>query len=152
MTNQTNKLKQSKGFTLVEILIVVIIVGLLAGIAVSKLGDNKERAVIAVKKSAATEINKAIQAAYVKGASVVPQAAGGELATIALLGQLQNLSPAMGGAPFTLASAQEVIRNLQDVTPNTGNILINAVPAVGTGGSLRDVEVVWTSAGTTALD
>ncbi len=136
MNKSLLKLK-TKGFTLVEILIVVIIVGLLAGIAVSKLGDNKERAVIAVKKSAATEINKAVQAAYVKGATL----ASAPATVDALVVGLQGLLPAVGGAPFTAASATEMRANIADTTANTGTLVLRGTNA----GILRDVEVVWSA-------
>jgi len=139
------KLKQTKGFTLVEILIVVIIVGLLAGIAVSKLGDNKERAVQSVKKSAAAEINKAVQAAYVKGYLPTATVANGTPGTpgaagvVALVGQLQALG---SNAPFTAASAAEMQNNIADTTANSGSLYVTGG---GTGTGLRDVEVVYSA-------
>jgi type IV pilus assembly protein PilA len=138
-----NKLKQSKGFTLVEILIVVIIVGLLAGIAVSKLGDSKERAVQAVKKSAASELNKAIQAAYVKGnilsSGVVTAATGASATSVA---GIQSLITTLSEAPhstFTASSATEMRANVADTTPNGGFL----TATVGTGSGHRDLEVVY---------
>jgi len=121
-----NSLQHSKGFTLVEILIVVIIVGLLSGIAVSKLGDSKERAVQSVKKSAAAELNKAIQIAYIKG-NIIPAFTGSNnvneiisaSATDAhgidsLIIQLQ------GFGTFTASSAEEMKHGITDTTPNGG--------------------------------
>jgi type IV pilus assembly protein PilA len=138
-----NSLKQSKGFTLVEILIVVIIVGLLAGIAVSKLGDSKERAVQAVKKSAAAELNKAIQTAYVKGnilSSGVVTAATGASASDA--SGIQGLITTLAAAPhsiFTSSSATEMSANIADPTPNGGYL----TATVGAGSGHRDLEVIY---------
>jgi type IV pilus assembly protein PilA len=123
-----NQLKK-KGFTLVEILIVVIIVGLLAGIAVSKLGDSKERAVISVKKSAAAELNKAIQTAYVKG-NIIATAFN----TLDVIGVSQQ--PEIE-SQFTISSLTELRKNITDPTPNTGVFSV-------TGSAHRDAEVVYT--------
>jgi prepilin-type N-terminal cleavage/methylation domain-containing protein len=112
-----SSLKQSKGFTLVEILIVVIIVGLLAGIAVSKLGDSKERAVAAVKKSAAAELNKAIQTAYVKGQIIATIPAGIDLAAVSDLTEVSQIAN-----QFTASSLQELRLNIVDTTPNSGTL------------------------------
>jgi type IV pilus assembly protein PilA len=137
-----NSLKQSKGFTLVEILIVVIIVGLLAGIAVSKLGDSKERAVAAVKKSAAAELNKAIQATYVKG-DIIPAAVVAALpATTA--GVLDLISPTGSAgtvisSQFTASSLTELASNIQNETPNSGSVALNG------GATHSALEVVYSS-------
>lgn len=122
----TLKLKKTaqKGFTLVEILIVVIIVGLLAGIAVVKLGDSKERAVISVKKNIATELNKAIQSAYVRGEYISGFAVTNDAAgVVSVLNALQAIP---NNAPFTTTSAAEMIRGIQDETPGTGSWEVNA--------------------------
>lgn len=137
-----NQLK-SKGFTLVEILIVVIIVGLLAGIAVSKLGDSKERAVVSVKKSAAAELNKALQTAYVKGNVITTAftAYDGTADTTASNASGRSAVLAVTNAPrileqFTASSLAELRKNVADVTPNTGSFSV-------TGTQHRDVEVVY---------
>jgi len=134
-----NSLKQTKGFTLVEILIVVIIVGLLAGIAVSKLGDSKERAVASVKKSAAAELNKAIQTAYVKGniidAAGITAVLAGTNGTddVILLTQNTNIS-----SQFTASSLAELRTNIADVTPNSGSVSV-------TGADNKGLEVLYTA-------
>lgn len=136
-----NQLK-SKGFTLVEILIVVIIVGLLAGIAVSKLGDSKERAVVSVKKSAAAELNKALQTAYVKGNIIGTAITPG--ATVASLAQFIGTvaAPTSGNtritSQFTASSLSELRKNVEDTTPNTGSFSV-------TGATHRDAEIVYTA-------
>lgn len=122
-------LKQSKGFTLVEILIVVIIVGLLAGIAVSKLGDSKEKAVAAVKKSAAAELNKAIQVAYVKGDVIAPAVVAALPATTAGVLDLISSTGSAGdiiSKQFTASSLAELAANIQNTTPNSGSVIVTA--------------------------
>ena len=130
-----SSLKQSKGFTLVEILIVVIIVGLLSGIAVSKLGDSKERAVASVKKSAAAELNKAIQATYVKGLIIATTPAAGSASDAA---PIQALITALQAREvFTSTSAAEMLHGITDRTPNGGFLTTNAA-------AHRDLEVIYT--------
>jgi type IV pilus assembly protein PilA len=141
-----NSLKQSKGFTLVEILIVVIIVGLLAGIAVSKLGDSKEKAVAAVKKSAAAELNKAIQATYVKGNVIASATVQGYVATGGVAGVTALTNNPFITAEFTASSLTELRANIINNTPNSGSLsLINS--GVGNA-SHRDLEVQFDKDGT----
>lgn len=129
-----NSLKQSKGFTLVEILIVVIIVGLLAGIAVSKLGDSKEKAVAAVKKSAAAELNKAIQVAYVKG-NVISTTTIAGLTTVTGLTQVPEIE-----TQFTQSSLAELRENIVNTTPNSGSLALDKG-----NGSHAALEVVYSN-------
>jgi prepilin-type N-terminal cleavage/methylation domain-containing protein len=133
---------KSKGFTLVEILIVVIIVGLLAGIAVSKLGDSKEKAVAAVKKSAAAELNKAIQATYVKGNIIASGTVQGYVAQAGVAGVTALTNDATIRAEFTESSLAELRSNIINNTPNSGSLqLINS--GVGNANH-RDLEVQYT--------
>jgi prepilin-type N-terminal cleavage/methylation domain-containing protein len=60
------KLKNCKGFTLIETLTVVIIVGLLAGLAVLKLADAKDRSEINYLKGTAALLDRNIEVSVVK--------------------------------------------------------------------------------------
>jgi len=144
-----NSLKKSRGFTLVEILIVVIIVGLLADVAVFKLGDNKERAVAAVKKSAVAELNKAIQVAYVKG-DVISSAALAPLGTSTGTCNGQGARPSATGviglteipeikSQFTFGELLEMRLNIVNPTPNSGTVTLNGDHSHG------GIEVVYTA-------
>lgn len=68
-TTLTKKLQNKKGFTLIEALIVVLIVGLLAAMGIAKLADSKKEAERTVGASIAADINTAVQRASLKGVS-----------------------------------------------------------------------------------
>lgn len=69
MTTSTARLPEEQeptaGFTLVELLVVMVVVGVLSAIAVPMLHGVRSRAYIASVKSDVTAITKAVNAAYV---------------------------------------------------------------------------------------
>jgi prepilin-type N-terminal cleavage/methylation domain-containing protein len=64
--------KNSKGFTMVELMIVVSIIGLLAAIAVPKFGDMLEKAREGATKSGQSSIRSAIATYYADQGGVYP--------------------------------------------------------------------------------
>lgn len=58
--NKTIHVSESKGFTLVEMMIVVAVIGILAAIAIPSYASYREKADLADAKSALTEINQLI--------------------------------------------------------------------------------------------
>lgn len=68
MTTQTNQ----KGFTIIELLIVIVVIGILATITAIALGGANERARDAVRESNARDIRTAVETYYTLGNSVYP--------------------------------------------------------------------------------
>src|ERR1035438_2246419 len=59
------KHSSKSGFALIEILIVVVIIGLLTAIGITKFGGAKDRAQAATAKAITTQLNKCIQQAII---------------------------------------------------------------------------------------
>ena len=57
-------LRSSRGFTLVELLIVIVLIGMLAAIALARFGDSKERAFDAVALSELRNVITASEAYF----------------------------------------------------------------------------------------
>jgi type IV pilus assembly protein PilA len=72
MLKKLNKKKNQKGFTLVELLIVIAIIGILAAIAIPQFSTYRAKAFIAATKSDAKNAYTALQAYVSENPSVTP--------------------------------------------------------------------------------
>ncbi len=61
------KINKRRGFTLIEMMVVIVIIGILATLVVVNVSAGRRKAVSARAKSDVTEINKAIQMAITEG-------------------------------------------------------------------------------------
>lgn len=126
-----------KGFTLIEALIVAVIVGLLASIAIIKIGTARETSADSVGNAIAADINKAIQRAVIDGLTgPIPAAvnsnAGVEALVDALAAQPRNY--------FTDAS----VTKMKDFIGGAGNGQFSLVSSSMVGDTaLNDIEVSW---------
>lgn len=68
----------ARGFTLLELLIVVAIIGILTSIVLVSLGTAREKSRDAARAAQAQEIVKALEFYYTQNGSYPPAAAGGE--------------------------------------------------------------------------
>jgi type IV pilus assembly protein PilA len=102
MLKKLNKKKNQKGFTLVELLIVIAIIGILAAIAIPQFSSYRQKAYMAVTKSDVKNAYTAVQA-------FISENPGAAIPVVSQLG------PAALGAPFGSA------RVSKDVTVSIAN-------------------------------
>lgn len=133
------KLKpKSSGFTLIEILITVIIIGLLSGVAVYKLSSSKDDADLAYLKQVATSLNSDIQKAIATN-GVFPSVSGST--GLERVFDIIDILDTMG---FRTSNPNEMKTNLTRIanSPISSKYSIDTIPATTTIDSGRFLEVI----------
>lgn len=102
------------GFTLVELLVVMLILGLLAAIAIPSFFNQRDKATDAEAKSAARTAQTAMETYATDNGGVLDDSAGGAVATV---GILEGIEPTLAGA--TLA-VNVTAPNTYSVTATSG--------------------------------
>jgi prepilin-type N-terminal cleavage/methylation domain-containing protein len=129
MRNTLRKARSNKGFTLIELMIVVVIIGILAAIAIPKFGKASDRA----KEKEADGIIKQVytlQSAY-KAQNGVPAGSVTDLETVGfeapVAGSLKNytFNTAVSTDPYCLTPTSGT-HTARCINLTTGNIAVSA--------------------------
>ncbi len=129
-------LRNNKGFTLIELMIVVVIIGILAAIAIPNFMGMTNRAKVAQVKSSMHTVQVTAEDFATRNNGQYPNTAATTTADGALT--LANLLPggAMPANPFTAAATTLDWTNVLGTPPGTdaaGGISINVVQTVAAG-------------------
>ncbi len=122
-------IKSTKGFTLIEALIVVIIVGLLAAVGVVKLGGAKTDTLIGLSKSAAGEINKGLQRSIVANGGLGYTAANVDMSVATDVQTTNVINALIAEGHFTAASGAAMIDAIGKAAAISHGITITKVTA-----------------------
>jgi type IV pilus assembly protein PilA len=137
--------KAQKGFTLIELMIVVAIIGILAAIAIPSYQDYTRKSRFAGVLSAVTAVKTA--------QSVCLQGVGGDIAQCDTWGELNIAQPVADAnlASVTLTAATGVITGLGTAAAGGYNYIITP-PAAPVGGAAAASTIVYTvDVGSTCL-
>lgn len=86
------KIHSKKGFTLVELMVVAIIVAILAAVAIPLMSANKRRAMATEAEAGLGTIRSSLRALYAQTSDYTDDASGGTIGTGAVVGNVPGIS------------------------------------------------------------
>ena len=137
MLKWINKKRNKKGFTLIELVVVIAILGILAAIAIPRLTGAQGRAKIAADKATFATINSAIAIGLAEGniAGNVTITTDDETELIEVEGMKDDVQLLESGAGFKIEKNQELI-----LVWYTDGSAITAAPTIDEDGVITPAE------------
>jgi type IV pilus assembly protein PilA len=118
--------KSEKGFTLIELMIVIAIIGILAAIAIPQFSAYKSRGYMASVKSDTKNLYTAIAAYMGDNPGLIPSYPADVLPDTGLAGAVYTKSKATKGNTVTVLAGGAITGSHTQVTELTGSYVLNS--------------------------
>jgi type IV pilus assembly protein PilA len=126
MMSMFHKKSGEKGFTLIELMIVIAIIGILAAIAIPQFSAYKSRGYMASVKSDTKNLYTAIAAYMGDNPGLIPSYPADTLPDTGLAGAVYTKSKATKGNTVTVVAGGTITGSHTQVTELTGSYVLNS--------------------------
>jgi type IV pilus assembly protein PilA len=126
MMSMFHKKSGEKGFTLIELMIVIAIIGILAAIAIPQFSAYKSRGYMASVKSDTKNLYTAIAAYMGDNPGLIPSYPADVLPDTGLAGAVYTKSKATKGNTVTVLAGGAITGSHTQVTELTGSYVLNS--------------------------